>query len=323
VPVSPALAKTLALLLDSDQPLPPRTLYLFSSLAADDLAALRAAWPRVDATRRCNLVEDLDEIAEANIEVDFESVFLLGLGDPSAPVRAAAIKSLWESEAPGLMARFIGFMEHDPAEEVRAAAAMALGRYVYLGELEEMPAPEARRVEAALLAVIGSQETLEVRRRALEAIAYSSQPVVGSLIDAAYASPDERMRVSAVFAMGRSADQERWTQPVLADLESVSPEIRFEAVRAAGELELEDAVPALTRMTQDGDLQVREAAIWSLGQVGGQAARKALRRSLREAPSDERDFIRDALDNLEFSDEIHALPMFDFEDPDAAGDEPG
>jgi HEAT repeat protein len=321
VPVTPSFAKTLALLLDNNQPFPPRALYQFSDLAAEDLAALAAAWPQIDATRRCNLLEDLDDLNEANFEVAFDDVFLLGLADESAPVRVAALRSLWESEAPGLMARLIDFLQHDPSEDVRAAAALALGRYVYLGEVDEIPAAQARRVEAALLAVIQSQEPLEVRRRALEAMAYSSQPQVAPLIAEAYAASNERLRVSAVFAMGRSAD-ERWTEPVLAELESVSPELRFEAVRAAGELELEDAVPALTRMTQDGDLQVREAAIWSLGQVGGEAARKALKRSLREAAPDERDFIRDALDNLDFTDEIHALPMFGFEDPDEPADEP-
>lgn len=323
MPVTPAFAKTLALLLDADQPFPPRALYQFSSLAADDLAALKSTWPQVDATRRCNLVEDLDELNEANFEVDFEAVFLLGLGDESAPVRAAAIRSLWESESPGLMSRFMDLMEHDPAEEVRAAAAAALGRYVYLGEMEKIPVSKGRRVQAALLAVVQSQQALEVRRRALEALAYSSQPSIAPLIAEAYASPHERLRVSAVFAMGRSADDERWAQAVVAELDSVSPEIRFEAVRAAGELELEDAVPALTRMTQDGDLQVREAAIWSLGQVGGDAARKALRRCLRDAVPDERDFIREALDNLDFTDEIHAMPLFDFEDHDALDDELG
>jgi len=323
VPVSSAFAKTLAFLLDNDQPLPPRALYQFSNLAGDDLAALEVAWPRITVERRANLLEDLDELFEANFEVDFEQVFLLGMRDESAPVRAAAIKGLWESRAPGLLSRLIDLVQHDPAEEVRAAAASALGRYVYAGEVDELPARDARRVEAVLLEIIRGQQPLEVRRRALEAMAYSSLPEVSALIGEAYAAPQEPLRVSAVFAMGRSADEERWAQTVLAELENVSPAIRFEAVRAAGELELTDAVPALARAAQDGDLQVREAAIWSLGQVGGEAARKALRRCLRDAPSDERDYIRDALENLDFSDEIHALPMLDFEDPDALDDELG
>jgi HEAT repeat protein len=108
--------------------------------------------------------------------------------------------------------------------------------------------------------------------------------------------------------MGRSAD-ERWAPQVCAELESISPELRFEAARAVGELEVEDAVPALIKMGADSDRLVREAAIWSLSQVGGEAARKALKRFLRQADPDEKDFVQDALDNLDFTDEVHSFAL--------------
>jgi HEAT repeat protein len=66
-------------------------------------------------------------------------------------------------------------------------------------------------------------------------------------------------------------------------------------------------------MGEDSDRLLREAAIWSLGQVGGQGARRALKRLLRKAEPDERDFVLDALDNLDFTDEVHAFPLFDFD----------
>nr|MBP7694601.1 HEAT repeat domain-containing protein [Anaerolineales bacterium] len=186
---------------------------------------------------------------------------------------------------------------------VRATAASALGRFVYLGEMEELPAKQARRVEDALLAVIAGPDELEVRRRALEAVAFSSRPEVTELITQAYASPELLARVSAVFAMGRNSD-ERWNAPVLAELESLQPELRFEAARAAGELELAEAVDALQKMVEEGDIQVREAAIWSLGQIGGDAARAILLDLLQAAADSERDFLEDALENLQFHDEM-------------------
>ncbi len=317
--VTPEFDNVLSLLRDTSRPFPPQALYYFSSLAPDNLAALEAAWPEVDPERRFNLLDDLTDLSEANFEVCFDAVFRLALDDESAPARAAAIRGLWEVEEPDLMGRFMHLMQSDPATEVRAAAASALGRFVYLGEVEDITPTQARRIEDSLIATINSKDELEVRRRALEALAYSGRPEVAALIREAYGSPEEKLRVSAVFAMGRSAD-EQWAPHVLAELESVMPEIRFEAARAAGELELEDAVPSLAKMGDDSDRQVREAAIWSLSQVGGPRARKALKLLLRKAEPDEREFVLDALDNLDFTDEVQSFPLLDFSSVDTTED---
>jgi len=188
-----------------------------------------------------------------------------------------------------------------------------------MGEVDKITPGQARRIEDTLIATVTGKDDVAVRRRALEAVAYSGRPEVAALIHEAYGSSEEKLRVSAVFAMGRSAD-EQWAPRVMAELESVVPEIRFEAARAAGELELEDAVPALTQMADDSDRQVREAAIWSLSQVGGQDARKALKRLLRKAEPDEREFVLDALDNLNFTNEVHSFPLLDFSSTDSIED---
>lgn len=308
MPASPDFAPVLDRLKDPDHAFPPADLYRFSDLGRQDLTALEAAWPEAPVERRRAILQDLGEIGEANLEVQFEAVFRLALEDEDAEVRAAAVANLWESEAPDLMAPFLDLLQHDPDPAVRAAAASALGRYVYLGEVEELPEGYLRRVEDALLAVIHGPDDLDVRRRALEAVAFSSRPEVPALIERAYAAPELRQRVSAVFAMGRSADP-RWSAPVLQELESGEPELRYEAARAAGELELAHAVPALKRMTEEGDVQIREAAIWSLGQVGGDEAREALLDLLEAADDDERDFIEDAMENLTFHDERLAFPL--------------
>ena len=39
----------------------------------------------------------------------------------------------------------------------------------------------------------------------------------------------------------------------------------FEAVRASGELEIEEAAPELIRLLGDEDIEIRDAAIWALG----------------------------------------------------------
>jgi hypothetical protein len=296
-------------------------LYHLSDLGREDLGALEAAWPGLPTERRQSIVQDLQEIAEANFEVSFDAVFQMGLEDEDAEVRATSIRALWESEDPKLMAAFIQALQHDPDAMVRAAAASALGRFVYLGEIEELPEQQLRRVEHTLLAVIAGDDELEVRRRALEAVAYSSRPEVPPLISNAYDSLDPKLRVSAVFAMGRNGDIQKWGKKVKAELESREPEMRFEAARAAGELELGDAVRTLADLLSDVDTQVQEAAIWSLGQIGGDFARQTLQRRLKQTDDEEeQDYVQEALDNLDFTDEVHSFSLFDVDNYDEDAD---
>jgi hypothetical protein len=310
---SPDFDVILERLRDTTGPVSMANLYHLSDLSDGDLAALESAWEELPADRRLGILRELAEIAEANFEVNFERVFRLGLEDEVPEVRAASIRALWEAEDPALIAPFIGFMQSDPDPQVRAVAASGLGRYVYLGEIEDLPPAQAQRVEDALLEVARGADVVEVRRRALESVAYATRPEVGPLIREAYASPDLLWRVSAVFAMGRSADAS-WAPQVRAELASSAPEMRFEAARAAGELELEDAAGELAQLTGDVDSQVQEAAIWSLAQIGGDFARETLHQLLAQtSDEDEQDFIQDALDNLDFTDEVNAFSLFDLD----------
>ncbi len=311
MPTTPEFSLVLERLRDLDQPVAMSNLYHLSDLAGADLAALERTWAELPTERRQNILADLNEIGEANFEVTFEAVFRLGLDDEDPEVRATAIRALWESEDETLIAPLIDFLHTDPDIHVRAAAASALGRFVYLGEVEELPAPYARRVEEALLGVMGGPEPLEVQRRALEAVAYAVRTEITPLIRAAYVSPEPLLRISAVFAMGRTAEAQ-WAPMVLAELKSIEPEMRFEAARAAGELELNEAGRELAHLIGDPDTQVKEAAIWSLGQIGGDFARDTLARLLKKTTDeDERDFIEEAIENLAFSDEVRAFSMFD------------
>jgi HEAT repeat protein len=342
---APDFATILDHLRDTSRPFPPTSLYHLSDLGAAELAAVEAIWNDLPTERRHNLLQSLNDLGEANFEVNFESVFRLGLDDEDSGVRATAVRALWEAEDPALIAPFITFLQNDPDPLVRAAAASALGRFVYLGELEELTPAHQRRVEDALLEVISGADDVEVRRRALEAVSYSSRDEVPPLIAAAYESDEPKQRVSAIFSMGRNADRPRWSQQVRAELDSREPEMRFEAARAAGELELREAGPALGELLEDTDTQVREAAVWSLGQIGGDFARRTLTELLENTEDEEeQDFIQEALDNLAFTDEVNAFslfelgqdeddePMFEFDDDDddelglldedeAAGDE--
>jgi HEAT repeat protein len=270
------LDELLSILRDDSTPVPATAIYRLSALPKEDRAALEDAWPGLTVERRRALLSRLVETSEANFEMDFSAVGELALDDPDEEVRCRAIACLWEVQTPSLMQRLIGILDNDPSTAAREEAASALGRFVLLGELGKMTRDLADRVEERLLQVCRSiHEPLDVRRRALESLSYSSREEVSGLIEDAYYHDAHSMRVSAVFSMGRSAD-ERWTAYVLQELESDDPEMRYEAAQAAGELEIADAVPLLTDLLEVDDIELVTTAIWSLGEIGGPEARRAL-----------------------------------------------
>jgi HEAT repeat protein len=199
------------------------------------------------------------------------------LQDEDAEVRACCIDGLWEDESPGLVNPLLTLLSVDPSVAVRAAAATSLGRFVLLAELGELDEELGRKILEKLRKLIEDpHETLEVRRRVLEAMSYSGTKGVPEVIREAYRHPAEKMRVSAIFSMGRSADP-AWGSTVIGELSSANPEMRYETARACGELELTEAVSDLIRLIGDRDREVQQAAISALGKIGGREARRALR----------------------------------------------
>ncbi len=284
------------------------SLYHLSSLEAKDVARMRGVWPGLPIELRRRLTARLAELAEADFEVDFGAIFRLGLEDDDAEVRVAAVEGLWEDEDVRLVPLLAACLREDKAIEVRVAAATSLGRFILLGELEKIrPDPKTRAYEALLAACQDVEVHVEVRRRAIESLAYVGNETVAELICQAYAAPEERVRVSAVFAMGRSADT-RWVRQMQQELSSPSPELRYEAARACGELQLGEAVPELEELADDADPEVQEAALWALGQIGGDKAREIVERYClaedeatrvaAEAALDELDFIHGDLSNF-------------------------
>jgi len=304
-------------LADASEPLSVAKLYALSNLDGPDLARVQAAWPTLPGERRSAAVRHLADITETNFEVNFAPIFRLALADTETAVREAALDGLWEEEDPTLIPTLVNRLQSDPASSVRAATASLLGHFVYLGEVEDIPAAQVAPVLQALRAIIASPgEPLEVHRRAVEALSYSGEEDVPGIIRQAYASPDEAMRVSAVFAMGSSAD-DQWIDTIISELEAQSPAIRYEAARAAGELEARSAVPALARLLDDPDTEVQSIAVWALGQIGGDRARKLL---TGIAKGDDEALAEAATEALEemywMHDSARDLPLFVF-DPHA------
>jgi len=265
-----------ALTQDPDGPISSTVFYGLANLSDDELAQLDAVWQSLDPAYRRKVMRRLVDVSEVNIELDYNTLGHYALDDNDPGVRDAAVELLFDDMSVGLMDRLIDMSQWDEAPRVRAAASIALGRFIQAGEFEELPERDASRAQDAMVTVwTNDNEDIEVRRRALEAISNGTHEIVEEAIKDAYQSLEHSLQVSAIYAMGRSADQQ-WAPIVIRELDSDDDEKVFEAARAAGELELEDALAGLVRLANGVDREIAEVSIWSLGEIGGRDAMRAL-----------------------------------------------
>jgi len=308
-------------LLDESKPFSPRYLQRLSDLEPTDISTFSHAWPKVSTKRRQALLEDLEELHVADDLLCFEDVGRVALKDNDPGVRKLAISILREYELVELLPTFIHMADHDPDAEVRAASAAALATYIYMGEVEDISPQKLQRVEECLLKLATRSDTQLVRRRALEALGFSSRKEVNELIEKAFASSDTDWLVSALYAMGRSANS-YWKPQVMQMLSHQRPAVRAEAASAAGELEIKTAVSKLLELLEDVDIDVRMASIWALSQIGGPGVRPALEALLENTDDDEEAHQLDnALENLDFTEEMNELALIKIPEDENALDE--
>jgi len=223
----------------------------------------------------------------------------------------------------------------DPHAEVRAHAISALGRYVFEGETAEfegwddptftLSQRDYQRVVDFLFRIAQDpEEALSARRYAIEALAFrSSDPDVADLIDWAYQHRDRRMKVSALFAMARHGDP-RWTPYILAEMRSRDPQIQYEAVRAAGELGLHEAIDTLIEIVQAKHTRkpLRLLAIFALGETGDDKALPLLEQLSHSRDRDVREVAREAIEEWHAFSEMEQMAedVMDAMDADDTGE---
>jgi len=295
-------------------PLSRPALQGFSDLDAASLEAVTRAWPGIPARAKHALLDGLHDLAEDSTLVSFDDLARQLLSDSDGQVRMRAVRLLAENDDPRLAAAFLNILAADDDPEARREAAAALGRFVELGELEEIPETTHRQVVDGLLAKVTGDDGVAVRLRALEALGYSSRPEVATVIESSFRRENPDWQASALIAMGRSSD-ERWEEHVLSRLLDENPAVRLAAVQAAGELRLGSARQLLFQVLEDEDeSEVSSAAIWSLSQIGGEDVRIYIQGLLDLAEEEEDvEFLEEVLENLEFTDELNRFDLLSVE----------
>jgi hypothetical protein len=174
-------------------------------------------------------------------------------------------------------------MAHEYAdEEIRAMANSCLGAVIQDGlEFEEMlpqgfPSGYAQvtrefylEVRDFLLEKVDApMESMEVRRRALEALGYLAfQPEVRAIVMRFYhQAPNPYVKVSALYAMGLIKDAV-FERLILEELYAASEPVLLEAIHSAACLELHAAEERLLALSKSPSTDIRYESIVALGAV--------------------------------------------------------
>jgi HEAT repeat protein len=311
-----SIEETIADIADSNKPLRSSRLVDLSDLNPEELQLFNRIWEGIKPKRRQQIIYRLVEIAEDNLELNFDGIFKYRLKDRDEEVRSKAIEGLWENEEVYFIEPLINLMEQDNSIKVQQAAATALGKFAMLAEHQKLAPDCTSRLSQALLATINDKnKPIEVRRRALEAVAPLSLPQVSQVITEAYQSGQPKLKVSAIYAMGKNCDP-TWLQILLNELSSASAEIRYEAAGACGELGEEAVTPYLTKLIDDTNTDVQLAAIQALGKIGSSEAKEQLELCLSHQSEAVQQAAEQALCELESMAEPLSTPRLKFRRPE-------
>ena len=163
----------------------------------------------------------------------------------------------------------------DVSEKVRSQAAISLGPILDHADTEgfddvhAIPIAEAtfHRIQESLHQLyLDADIPKDVRRRILEASVRAPRDWHRDAVRTAYASHDETWKLTAVFCMCyvRGFDEQ-----ILDGLESKNPDIRYEAVIAAGNWEVDAAWPHVVALvtSERTDKPLRLAAIDAVASI--------------------------------------------------------
>ncbi|MGH7263384.1 MAG: HEAT repeat domain-containing protein [Candidatus Rokuibacteriota bacterium] len=149
----------------------------------------------------------------------------------------------------------------DKPETVRGRAAISLGPVLEHADREgfedadDLPITErtfSRIQESLRTLYMDATVPGEVRRRILEASVRAPQAWHRDAIRAAYGSGDEAWRLTAVFC---SRFVRGFEEQILAALASTNPDIRYEAVIAAGNWGVDAAWPHVAALVTSGETE--------------------------------------------------------------------
>tara|TARA_B100000029_G_scaffold516335_2_gene628809 strand:+ start:824 stop:1810 length:987 start_codon:yes stop_codon:yes gene_type:complete len=253
----------------------------FSDLDLQNVESLKLTWLKIPKETRKTIVLKAIQLSDESIDYEYSRFARIVFDDTDPIIRRASIELVRETED-RITARCLRALLVDPDEEVAAAAAEALGSYVLLTETSLFDKEEGSKIVAALREATSQDKPVELRSGAIESLASRDFDWISPLIMDAYYDSDERMRLSAVRAMGKTASSS-WLEYIYEQLEVEDPFFRLEAVLAIGEIADESSLDSLSILFEDEDAEIAETAVETVALIGGEVAVSVLTEFLERA----------------------------------------
>ena len=278
-----------------------------SGLLPEELVIFARAWFGFTVENQRWIIATMAELTEDSSEVDFSAVFRMCLKDKDEEVLEKAIEGLWEDEDRAIIPGLIQVLHSDKSPQVRAAAAVALGKFPALVQEGKLLAKDGDSILESLMDILkDSGQPLEVVRRSMEAVAPFNTPDIRKFVTRAYKGDELLLKSSSIYAMGRTGEVSL-LPVIIKELQNAEPSIRYESAHACAELGDEDAVPHLVALLDDDDYQVQLAGISALGKIGGPLAKKVLVNCVKDGDAVLEDAARSELENIEFLEDPMAF----------------
>jgi HEAT repeat protein len=300
-------------LLDINKPFSPHFLHFFSDISIDNLDLIKKIWTNVDPTRKYNLLKDIESLMEADTLVSCDDFGNFALSDDDPHIKSQAIHLFWETSDIKLISTFIDLVKNNPHNEVKQAAVSVLGRFVLLGELDEIPEFSFNQVQNFLISEFTSIPDINIKQRILESLGYSSNEKVSQFIKIALKKNEKEWQLAALLAISRSVDP-KWGKVVMEKLKDFDPDVQIEAIKAAGELEIASAKNFLFKLLlstepyEEAHLQT----VWALAKIGGSDVLELLEEMIESSEDEEEiEALELAIESLDLTG---GIPSFDLSD---------
>ena len=224
-------------------------------------------------------LEDIAADERWGLPQESRAVLVDSLQSADREVRLEALGVLADAVDDELAAMALEIARNDGDEEVRVAAALALGpglAAAIAASEDEIGAPVSQAAATALgvglrQLYFDSTAPKAVRRAALEAATQAPEAWQEGAVRAAWASGDGEWRTTAVDCMARL---DGFCAELVEALRDRAPQIRLAAARATGDACCREAAPRLLALARAADEEalVRMAAMESLGLLGDREA---------------------------------------------------
>ena len=270
---------------------------MLSDLSAEKAAKLGAVLEGLTPERRAAFYQGMKETHHESFEYDFSPIAKIGLEDADGEIRADAIEILGLEDSRETGARILDAARSDPSEKAQITAIDVLGQYMLEDDLGGTIPVDRKKLREALEKLI-ENKSAAVRRAAVVAYAVSETKRVNEIIRGYLAGNDRDELIAALRAISISMNED-FSGSVLELLEHDDEEIVIEAIRAAGALQIKEALPALYEMISRFDRITPDlllAAVGAVAEIGDESGMDVLE-TLGEAAVDMDDEITEAVDD--------------------------